>query len=83
MGVSLCWGRGGVRGGFPLSEEGAAEMTRELTAASIHCATERGGERELGNELEPQKRGCEGKMLLMFSFCFSLSYSDLIGNKFN
>lgn len=70
MGVTLCWGRGGVRGDFPLSEEGVAGMTCELTSASIHCASERGEEREFGSEFESQKRGDEGRMFLRFSFYF-------------
>lgn len=70
MGVTLCWGRVGVRGAFPLSGEGVAGMTCELTAASIHCASEGGGEREFGSEFESQKRGDEGKMFLRFSLYF-------------
>lgn len=46
MEVTLCWSRGGVRRDFPLSEEGAAEMTCELTTVPICCGTEGGGERE-------------------------------------
>lgn len=59
-----------MRRDFTLSEEGAAEMTCELTTAPICCATEGGGEREFGCEFEPQKRGGEGKMFSRFSFSF-------------
>lgn len=79
MGLIPCWGTGRVRRDFPLSEEGAAEMT----TAPILCATEGRGDKEFGSEVEPEKRGGEGKMFLIFSFYFSSSYSDLIGNKFN
>lgn len=55
----------------------------ELTTAPIRCATEERGEREFGSEVEPEKRGSEGKMFLRFSFYFSSSHSDLIGYKFS
>lgn len=67
------------------SEWGRSSRDYMWTDHSPHLLypTEGGGEREFGSEFEPQKRGGEGTMFSRFSFYFSLSYSDLISNKFN
>jgi len=56
----------------------------ELTITPIpHPPALLGGRRERnGNEDEPGKKGGMGGRCLKIWFCFSLSYSNLIGDKF-
>jgi len=90
----VCGERSPVRGTFtleqgqsvrspPPEEKGAAETTcDELTVTPISCppALLRGGEREMGVKLSPGRRRGGGRCLKIW-FYFSLSYSDLIGDK--
>ena len=71
----------------PPEEEGAAETTcDELTATPIPvplCCCGGGG-RGIRSKAEPGKKGgVGGRCVFKIWFCFSLSYSDLIGNKLN
>ena len=72
---------------LPPEEEGAAETTcDELTAVPpfpipLRCSG--AGGREMGVKLSPGRRDGWGEGVLRFRFYFSLSWSDLIGNKWN
>jgi len=65
--------------------EGAAETTcYELTTTPIShppAPLAGGGGREIRSEVEPGKKGGVGERCFKMCFYFSLSYSDLIGNK--
>ena len=72
----------------PPEEEGAAETTcDELTATPIphpSALLAGGGGRGIGSKAEPGKKGVVGgRCVFKIWFYFSLSYSDLIGNKLN
>ena len=71
----------------PPEEEGAAETACDgLTAAPIPIPLRRcrGGGRGIGSKAEPGKKGgVGGRCVFKIRFYFSLSYSDLIGNKLN
>ena len=71
----------------PPEEEGAAETTcDELTAIPIsHPSVLLRGrrQRKLGVKLSPGIGERWGKGVIRFRFYFSLSYSDLTGDKFN
>jgi len=70
----------------PPEEEGAAETTcDELTVTPIPCSpVPLGGRRERnGSEAEPGKKGGVGGRCFKICICFSLSYSDLIGDELN
>jgi len=42
-----------------------------------------GRDRKLGSKVKPRKKGGVGGRCFKFRFCFSLPYSDFIGNKLN
>ena len=71
--------------GPPPEEEGATEtMCDELTVTPIPhppVLLAGGGHRETGLKLSPGRREGWGEGVLRLSFHFSLSYSDLIGDK--
>jgi len=70
----------------PPEEEGVAETTcDELTTTPIpHPPALLGGRRERnGSEAEPGKKGGVGGRCFKIRIYFSLSYSDLIGDKLN
>ena len=71
----------------PPEEEGAAETTcDELTPTPIpRPPAPLGGEEveKIGSEVEPRKKGGVGESVFKIWFYFSLSCSDLIGNKLN
>jgi len=70
----------------PPEEEALAETSDELTVNPIpHSpALLRGEElQKMRNEVEPGKKGGVGERCFKIWFYFSLSHSDLIGNKLN
>ena len=87
MGGTPRWSRGRVGGVLPPEEEGAAETAfDELTEAPIsvplRCCG--GGGRGIGSKAEPGKKGgVRGRCAFKVRFYFSLSYSDLVGDKLN
>jgi len=66
----------------PPEEEGAAQtVCDELTVTPIARLPAGGGGRETGSEAEPEKKGGVGGRCFKIWMCFSLSYSDLNGDK--
>jgi len=76
--------RQSVRSPPPEEEEAAETTCDELTAAPLpRPPAPLGGRRERnGSEVEPGKKGGVGGRSFKIHFYSSLSYSDLIGDKF-
>ena len=80
------WSRGRARSSPPPEEEGAAKTRgEEPTPAPVLVPLRCWGEEveKIRSGVEPQKKGGVGGRCLKIQFYFSLSYSDLIGNKLN